>query len=123
MSDPALFGQSKYTHLRANRSPREAKVVANLETLDRRTYTSRLFDTAGAEPPRGVQGAAPILITIMTRTEPSAEEREAWRSVSGWTRSHAYKLDDSLRTGHGKEPVHNAASAYVAVHGASRSAR
>ena len=119
VSDPALFGQSKYTHLRANRSPREAKVVANLETLDRRTYTSRLFDTAGHEPPRGATNAAPIVVTVMSSSEPSAEEREAWRNVSGWRRSHAYKLEDSLRTGHGKEPVQNAASPYVAVHGAS----
>jgi len=120
VSDPALFGQSKYTHLRANRSPREAKVVANLETLDRRTYTSRLFDTAGHEPPRGATNAAPIVVTVMSSSEPSAEEREAWRNVSGWRRSHAYKLEDSLRTGHGKEPVQNAASPYVAVHEFSR---
>ena len=36
ISDNTVFGKEEYTKLRANRSPREGKLVANLAVLDRR---------------------------------------------------------------------------------------
>lgn len=36
ISDNTLFGKEEYTKLRANRSPREGQLVANLAVLDRR---------------------------------------------------------------------------------------
>jgi hypothetical protein len=43
ISDNTLFGKEEYTKLRANRSPREAKLVASLAVLDRRaSYQTRV---------------------------------------------------------------------------------
>jgi hypothetical protein len=36
ISDNTLFGEDRYTKLRANRSEREGKLVASLGVLDRR---------------------------------------------------------------------------------------
>ena len=41
ISDNTVFGKDEYTKLRANRSPREGKLVANLAVLDRRVSRSQ----------------------------------------------------------------------------------
>jgi hypothetical protein len=43
ISDNTLFGEDRYTKLRANRSEREGKLVASLGVLDRRVRQSSLF--------------------------------------------------------------------------------
>jgi hypothetical protein len=43
ISDNTIFGEERYTKLRANRSEREASVVQRLERLDRRVGSLRVF--------------------------------------------------------------------------------
>ena len=113
ISDPLLFEQAKYTKLRANRSQREADLVGRLETLDRRTYTSVLYDSAGNEPPRGAERASPIVVTITSDDQPV--DLEKWNDLSGWRRTTAYKLGDSLKISHGKAPETTSVARYLTV--------
>jgi len=114
VTDPILFTQHKYTKLRANRSPREACVIGRLALLDRRTYTTKLFDTS--YPPAYAAGAPSIKVTVATDEKVAESLVEDWKSIKGWRRSHAYQLQDSLLIGFGKQLDTKAALPFVVVH-------
>ncbi len=105
-----LFSNPVYTVLRANRSPREANLVARLGVLDRRTAQT-IEASAPAPAPKD---AAKFVLTIADDNEVPVK---GFEGVAGWRRSHGHRVYDSLVTGHGKEPVPNKHLPFVAVHG------
>ncbi|GAA6063816.1 hypothetical protein JCM10212_001647 [Sporobolomyces blumeae] len=112
ISSVALFSDPKYTRLRANRSPREAALVARLGALDRRTC-EKLGETA--EPPAATD-APRFVVTIASDDEVDDADLRRFDKVEGWRRSHMHRVYDSLVIGHGKEARSNVAPKFVVIH-------
>lgn len=119
-----LFSQTKYTALRANRSPREAALVARLETLDRRSCKTLLDtgrqsyaakDTAPAittfyiQPREGLDGAMSTYLKSVYL--------EQLKKQKGWRRTGVYQVVDALLTGVDRKPNSTSAAKFLVVHG------
>jgi len=73
ISDNTIFGEERYTKLRANRSEREASVVKRLERLDRRIYKQT---SSTATNPSPSEPNAPFVLFDSFTPSPSASTSE-----------------------------------------------
>ncbi|BGP21221.1 hypothetical protein Rt10032_c19g6203 [Rhodotorula toruloides] len=108
----ALFSDTKYTRLRANRSPREGALVARLGVLDRRT-AEKLGETS---PPPPASEAPRFVLTAASEDRPDDRELRSFEGQEGWRRSHYHRIYDSLVIGYGKEAKSNVAPKFVVIH-------
>ncbi|KAL1745935.1 hypothetical protein HDZ31DRAFT_81616 [Schizophyllum fasciatum] len=107
VDDTSTFQKDEYTHLRANRSPREADLVKRLALLDRRTYEA-VTDSGPSpltssmnyseSPSRGLitHGIAAGDTSLSAWTE---EVVASLRALDGWVRTRTFHCIDHLKTG------------------------
>lgn len=110
----ALFSDPRYTSLRTNRSPREAGVVAHLETLDRRTC--RVLTDSGPQYSVEEGKAAPFIVTVASDQPVDLAPLEELASCK---RVYTSQVEDSLLTSFGHPPRPNAAPKHIATLGPS----
>lgn len=108
VADLAFFKDERYTKLRANRSPREADLVARLETLDRRT--AQLIGEIGSRS--DWQNAPPVVMTLgfgdVTQQEwLRSDSLPQLDKVFGCKRATLWNIYDALIIGHGRQPASN----------------
>lgn len=72
-----FFNDPRYSGLRANRSKREAELVSNLATLDRRSY-----NLIGVTGPEQLEKAAQYILTVDIDTKMSDSELDNWFVLS-----------------------------------------
>ena len=124
IEDYILFSQPKYTHLRANRSPREADLVKRLDMLDRRTCKT-IFDTGiGSKAARD----APAFITTLYLQPNEGKDSSfvKWfegemvpflKKAHGWRRTARHEVVDSSVMSATRKAEVNTAAKYLVISG------
>jgi hypothetical protein len=127
IDDTSTFQKESYTRLRANRSPREAALIARLETLDRRTCElvhdsgeSKLTSSLAAPDPTKFITTHGLVLS--EDQDVAAREEEIVRSLrdlKGWVRTRVFKVLDNLKSGTsvGKGPEEQIVPKFHVMHG------
>ncbi|KAG5651759.1 hypothetical protein H0H81_007571 [Sphagnurus paluster] len=127
IDDTTTFAHDSYTRLRANRSPREADLVARLEVLDRRTCEvvadsgeSLITTSLGSTNP------TKFIITygldLAHGMDVGAWAKDLFQELKGvksWVRGRVFKCIDNLKTGTaiaGKGPEEQIVAKYLVLH-------
>jgi hypothetical protein len=132
IASTSTFTDPSYTVLRANRSPREADLVARLHVLDRRTckvLKSYSPEEGGGSMTTGLRPEHPTRwVVIQGISSPTEEKFEEWMNgvakklfdVSGWVKSRSFKCYDNLVSGKVVEGLGAEAQkvpGFIVVHG------
>lgn len=126
IDDTATFGHESYTHLRGNRSAREADLVKRLEILDRR-LCEVVWDSGVSKDTSSLGSTNPthFVLThgvgLYDDAQMDTWARGMWdksKDVDGWLRMRILKCFESGKTGTGvgSGPEEQIVPKYLAVH-------